>query len=101
MELIMSFGKSIILGLILGIVLGFFLKEFIKIIIIVAILAIVAVYFGISKGWIDPAWFSFITVPEFSLPKSWNIAPAVSLLFNHIPFAIGAIVGFYIDFKKG
>ena len=96
----MSFGKSIFLGLILGIVLGFFLKEFIKIIVFVTILLLVAVYFCISKGWIDPAWFSFSSVPELSLPESWNFAPAVNLLFNHIPFAIGAIGGFYIDFRK-
>lgn len=96
-----DFAKSIVIGFIAGAILGWGFKVAIKVVIGLAIVVAVIGYVGVSKGWIDPNWFSGISVSEFSVPESTALAPLWNLLLQNIPFTIAAIVGFLVGLRKG
>jgi len=86
---------TILLGFAAGFGTGFIIDKIAKVILFFAAAIALAVGYAVYAGYIDPDWFSWLKMPEFSLPNPEGFDVLIDLFLSHLPFGIAAVIGFF------
>lgn len=94
MDFIKHLLTTVLLGFAAGFGAGLIFDKIAKIILFFILAIALAVGYAVYAGYIDPSWFSFLKMPEFSLPNPSGVNVVVDLFLSHLPFGIAAVLGF-------
>jgi uncharacterized membrane protein (Fun14 family) len=95
MDFVKHLVTTVLLGFAAGFGAGFIIDKIAKLVLFFLLAIALAVGYAVYAGSINPSWFSVLTMPEFSLPNPSGFNVIVDLFLSHLPFGIGAIVGFF------